>query len=147
MKIVWSQRPDNRLVADSLEADWNMQLRQLRQAERNYEKKRLKGHGVLSDQMQEKIRSLTDDFTKLWIVTIFENAVPPASVGYLPICPTQKTSKKTNRMVNFIFLMTLKYSSNSQVFYYHFKRLIFFKPFYIELKSSFFVLFSQFTKV
>jgi len=26
--------PDNRLVADSLEADWNMQLRQLRQAER-----------------------------------------------------------------------------------------------------------------
>jgi len=58
--------PDNRLVADSLEADWNMQLRQLRQAERNYEKERRKDHEVLSDQMQEKIRSLTNDFTRLW---------------------------------------------------------------------------------
>ncbi len=58
--------PDNRLVADSLEADWNIKLRQLRQAETNYEKERHKDHEVLSDQMQEKIRSLTEDFTRLW---------------------------------------------------------------------------------
>lgn len=58
--------PDNRLVADSLEADWNMRLRQLREAEKNYEKERRKDHEVLSDQMREKIRLLTDDFTRLW---------------------------------------------------------------------------------
>ena len=57
---------DNRLVADSLEADWNIKLRQLRQAETNYEKERHKDHEVLSDQMQKKIRSLTEDFIRLW---------------------------------------------------------------------------------
>jgi DNA invertase Pin-like site-specific DNA recombinase len=58
--------PDNRLVADSLEAEWNMRLRELREAEKCYEKERKKDHEVLTDQMQDKIRSLTHDFAGLW---------------------------------------------------------------------------------
>jgi DNA invertase Pin-like site-specific DNA recombinase len=58
--------PDNRLVADSLEAEWNMRLRELREAEKCYEKDRKKDHEVLTDQMQDKIRSLTRDFARLW---------------------------------------------------------------------------------
>lgn len=58
--------PDNRLVADSLEAEWNLRLRELREAEKSYEKERKKDHEVLTDQMQDKIRSLTDDFARLW---------------------------------------------------------------------------------
>jgi hypothetical protein len=58
--------PDNRLVADTLEADWNMRLRELRAAERCYEKERQKDQEVLTDQMQEKIRALTNDFGSLW---------------------------------------------------------------------------------
>jgi hypothetical protein len=57
--------PDNRLVADTLEADWNMRLRELRAAERCYEKERQKDQDVLPDQMQKKIRALTNDFGSL----------------------------------------------------------------------------------
>jgi len=58
--------PDNRLVADSLEADWNMRLRELRETQRQYEGQRRKDQQLLTDQMREKIRELTDNFSSLW---------------------------------------------------------------------------------
>lgn len=58
--------PDNRLVADSLEAEWNMRLRELRDAEKCYEKQRKKDHELLTDQMRDQIRLLTHDFAQLW---------------------------------------------------------------------------------
>jgi len=58
--------PDNRLVADSLEADWNNCLRELRESEKCYEKERRKDHEVLNEKAREKIRALTNDFAKLW---------------------------------------------------------------------------------
>lgn len=58
--------PDNRLVADSLESDWNMRLRELREAEKHYEKERQKDHELLNAEMQDKIRALTHDFSGLW---------------------------------------------------------------------------------
>ncbi len=58
--------PDNRLVADALEADWNGRLRDLREAEEQYENKRQEDREVLDEQMREKIRELATDFPRLW---------------------------------------------------------------------------------
>lgn len=57
--------PDNRLVADSLEADWNDALRTLRDAQDTYERATVADH-VLGDQQQAKIRALAADFPRLW---------------------------------------------------------------------------------
>ena len=58
--------PDNRLVADDLEAQWNHKLRALRQAEEEYERQRERDRVVVDLQQREKILSLARDFPKLW---------------------------------------------------------------------------------
>jgi len=50
--------PDNRLVADALEADWNSKLRDLKDAQEAYECKRQADHSALSDEQQTRILSL-----------------------------------------------------------------------------------------
>lgn len=57
--------PDNRLVADSLEADWNDALRQLRDAQDAYDHAIAADH-VLDAEQQTKIRALATDFPRLW---------------------------------------------------------------------------------
>jgi hypothetical protein len=57
--------PDNRLVADSLEADWNDTLRQLRDTQDAYDHAVAADH-VLNDAQQAKIRALATDFPRLW---------------------------------------------------------------------------------
>lgn len=57
--------PDNRLVADVLEAEWNEALRAHRDAQHDYERQR--GHGYwLNERQREKIMSLAADFSHLW---------------------------------------------------------------------------------
>jgi DNA invertase Pin-like site-specific DNA recombinase len=58
--------PDNRLVADTLEADWNDKLRQLQAAQDNYEHATATAHTQLTDQHKTRIRQLAADFPKLW---------------------------------------------------------------------------------
>jgi len=58
--------PDNRLVADALEADWNKQLRVLAEAEDQYKKQREKDRKVLDEAMRKKIRELVANFPRLW---------------------------------------------------------------------------------
>jgi DNA invertase Pin-like site-specific DNA recombinase len=58
--------PDNRLVADTLEAEWNKQLHQLSEAQDNYEKQRMADATKLKKQKQNKILDLAKDFPKLW---------------------------------------------------------------------------------
>ncbi|MBW1669496.1 MAG: recombinase family protein [Deltaproteobacteria bacterium] len=58
--------PDNRLVADALEADWNENLRALAKAEAQYKRLREKDRKALDEGMQEKIRELAADFPRLW---------------------------------------------------------------------------------
>jgi DNA invertase Pin-like site-specific DNA recombinase len=58
--------PDNRLVANTLEADWNEKLRQLTEAKDDYEHARENGHGPLSDEQREKVMALASDFPRLW---------------------------------------------------------------------------------
>ncbi|WP_406003324.1 recombinase family protein [Streptomyces sp. NBC_00829] len=58
--------PDNRLVAGSLEADWNTALRELTQVRETYESARNDGGGVLDDAQRARITALAGDFPALW---------------------------------------------------------------------------------
>jgi len=58
--------PDNRLVADSLEAQWNQALRALTTAQEHYEKQRQADHAELDEKQRESIMALAQDFPRLW---------------------------------------------------------------------------------
>ena len=58
--------PDNRLVADSLEADWNDALRALQTAREDYERASAAAAATLTDELKHRIRSLATDFPALW---------------------------------------------------------------------------------
>ena len=58
--------PDNRLVADSLEADWNDALRTLQTAHEDYQRASAAAAAALTEERKAKIRSLATDFPALW---------------------------------------------------------------------------------
>ena len=58
--------PDNRLVADSLEADWNHKLRALTEAHEEYARRREQDARVLTDDQRATILALASDFPRLW---------------------------------------------------------------------------------
>ena len=58
--------PDNRLVADTLEAGWNDALRQLQAAQDDYERANAAAQQQLSDERKQRVRQLASDFPKLW---------------------------------------------------------------------------------
>jgi hypothetical protein len=58
--------PDNRLVADSLEADWNHTLRALAQAQEDYTRRREQDARVLTEEQRAAILALASDFPRLW---------------------------------------------------------------------------------
>jgi DNA invertase Pin-like site-specific DNA recombinase len=58
--------PNNRLVADSLEADWNAKLRALNEAQESYERQRAEDLKVLSAGDMSRVKELTTSFPKLW---------------------------------------------------------------------------------
>src|SRR5260370_7720298 len=58
--------PDNRLVAATLEADWNGKLSLACQAEQEYERLRLAGQQVFEQGQREQILNLARDFPQIW---------------------------------------------------------------------------------
>ena len=58
--------PDNRLVADSLEAEWNNKLRALAAAQEDYERQRNEEGGALSTEQRQQVTALVTDFPRLW---------------------------------------------------------------------------------
>ena len=58
--------PDNRLVADVLEAEWNARLRALDDARQELEQRRAEDPGQLDDARRQRILSLATDFPRLW---------------------------------------------------------------------------------
>ncbi|MGP0038114.1 MAG: recombinase family protein, partial [Solirubrobacteraceae bacterium] len=58
--------PGNRLVADTLEADWNDALRALQAAQDEYQRQSAAAKAALTDQHKQRIRQLASDFPKLW---------------------------------------------------------------------------------
>jgi DNA invertase Pin-like site-specific DNA recombinase len=58
--------PDNRLVADVLEAEWNQKLRDLADAQQIYEQQRARDHLGVDDAARTEIQALATDFPRLW---------------------------------------------------------------------------------
>jgi DNA invertase Pin-like site-specific DNA recombinase len=58
--------PDNRLVADSLEAHWNETLRVLSEAHEEYARRREQDAHVLTQDQHSAILALASDFPRLW---------------------------------------------------------------------------------
>ncbi len=58
--------PNNRLVADALEADWNEKLRALHEAQETCERQRQADRAVLDEKQRQEVLSLARDFPRLW---------------------------------------------------------------------------------
>jgi len=58
--------PENRLVADALEAEWNAQLRALNEAREQAEQQRQADRAVLDGEQRARVLSLATDFPRLW---------------------------------------------------------------------------------
>jgi DNA invertase Pin-like site-specific DNA recombinase len=58
--------PDNRLVAASLEADWNDKLRALRDVEEEYARRRQDDRLEIDAMARARLQNLTDDFARVW---------------------------------------------------------------------------------
>jgi DNA invertase Pin-like site-specific DNA recombinase len=58
--------PENRLVADSLEADWNEKLRAFGDVQKEYEQRREQDRRILADEQRSAILALAEDLPRLW---------------------------------------------------------------------------------
>lgn len=58
--------PDNRLVADALEAEWNGKLRALAQSQEEYQQRCQMDRLTLDEKTRERIHALAADFPALW---------------------------------------------------------------------------------
>jgi DNA invertase Pin-like site-specific DNA recombinase len=58
--------PDNRLVADVLEAQWNEALRALQAAQEDYERQHQRDAEQLDETQKAQIRALAEDFPRVW---------------------------------------------------------------------------------
>ena len=74
--------PANRLVADTLEADWNTALRALSQAQDTCDQARKNHAGQLTDTQKTRIRQLVTDLPAIWN----DPATPPANASASPGC-------------------------------------------------------------
>lgn len=58
--------PDNRLVADALEADWNNRLRRLDALQQQHEQQQAADQQLLTDDVRARIMNLANDFPRVW---------------------------------------------------------------------------------
>jgi hypothetical protein len=58
--------PDNRLVADALEADWNEKLRALAASQEAYEKAKAADASVVTEVERAALVALASDFPRIW---------------------------------------------------------------------------------
>lgn len=58
--------PENRMVADTLEADWNQKLRALAEAQEQYEQRREQDRQIFNEEQRAAIMALAQDFPRLW---------------------------------------------------------------------------------
>lgn len=58
--------PDNRLVADALEADWNDRLRQVAAMQQSHDVQRQADAMALDGQARERIAAIARDFPRIW---------------------------------------------------------------------------------
>ncbi|MFH1314519.1 MAG: recombinase family protein [Candidatus Eisenbacteria bacterium] len=58
--------PNNRLVADVLEAEWNEKLRDFEKAQEDYERERQADRLEVDEEVRSRVTALTADFPRLW---------------------------------------------------------------------------------
>jgi len=58
--------PNNRLVADALEAEWNEKLRSLTEAQEEYEQKKKEDGLLIDKEVRTRVTALATDFPRLW---------------------------------------------------------------------------------
>jgi len=58
--------PNNRLVADALEAEWNTALRGLQETQREYERLRQQESRRIDEHMRAQVLALSTDFPRVW---------------------------------------------------------------------------------
>lgn len=58
--------PDNRLVADQLEAEWNAKLRELAEAQEQYEKRCQSSPDGIDAEKELEVLAIATDFPRLW---------------------------------------------------------------------------------
>jgi hypothetical protein len=58
--------PDNRLVADQLEADWNERLRRLDALTQEQQRQRKADENLLTEDAHQRLAGLTRDFARVW---------------------------------------------------------------------------------
>lgn len=58
--------PDNRLVADALEAEWNVRLRQLDTLQQDHERQKQADQTLLDQPARQRIAELAHDFPRVW---------------------------------------------------------------------------------
>jgi hypothetical protein len=58
--------PNNRLVADTLEADWNTKLRAVQEAQEDYQRQKETDAHLLGEDAKKQIVALATDFPGLW---------------------------------------------------------------------------------
>jgi DNA invertase Pin-like site-specific DNA recombinase len=58
--------PNNRLVASSLEADWNAALRTLEQTQLDYQQQHQQDTQPITDEVRSRVMALTTDFPAVW---------------------------------------------------------------------------------
>lgn len=58
--------PNNRLVADTLETQWNQKLRVLAEAREEAEKHRRTDEAMVTEEQRAQVRALAGDFPRLW---------------------------------------------------------------------------------
>jgi hypothetical protein len=58
--------PDNRLVANTLEADWNEKLRILHQLQQDHDQQRKADDRIFTQDASERMMNIVKDFPKIW---------------------------------------------------------------------------------
>lgn len=66
--------PDNRVVARTLEREWEEKLREVEEVQRQYEEARRTRHVQLSDEDRARIRKLARDLPAIWRAPTTDNA-------------------------------------------------------------------------
>ena len=75
--------PANRMVADTLEADWNDHLRRLDMLQQEHDRLRQSDQNLLGDEARARIRALADDFASVWNDTRVESIERKRMLGLL----------------------------------------------------------------
>jgi DNA invertase Pin-like site-specific DNA recombinase len=93
--------PANRMVADTLEADWNDRLRRLDALQQEHDRLRQSDQKLLSDEARTRIRALADDFANVWHDSRVESVERKRMLGLLIEDVTLVKSEKISIHVRF----------------------------------------------